>query len=168
MNDQSGNPGFHSRPGRPAQASRRRWLVTAGNAARPAGCPTRVSVVTRVGQQEQARRPPVLTAKHTDPHSVAGALAAADHTHSGAEQQARTAVIAPVAAAQNESSLSQVGNCEGFRARQISPPSRDATAYGVVGPGVTSPKSRSSGCRAGHAGYESFPSVLPGPTWLRR
>ena len=31
------------------------------------------------------------------------------------------------------------------------------------GPGVTSPKSRSSGCRAGHAGHESFPHVLPGP-----
>ena len=69
---------------------------------------------------------------------------------------------------QNESSLSQVGNFEGVRAQQISPPSTGATAYGVVGPGVTSPKSRSSGCRAGHAGYESFPFVLPGPTLLRR
>ena len=34
---------------------------------------------------------------------------------------------------------------------------------GLVGPGVTSPKSRPPGCRAGHAGYESFPLVLPGP-----
>jgi hypothetical protein len=34
----------------------------------------------------------------------------------------------------------------------------------VRGPGVTSPKSRSSGCRAGHAGYESFPLVLPAHT----
>jgi hypothetical protein len=28
------------------------------------------------------------------------------------------------------------------------------------GPGVTSPKSRPSGCRADHAGNESFPSVF--------
>src|SRR5215207_11334978 len=32
-----------------------------------------------------------------------------------------------------------------------------------LGPGVTSPKSRPQGCRAGHAGFESFPLVLPGP-----
>ena len=32
-----------------------------------------------------------------------------------------------------------------------------------MGPGVTSPKSRPPGCRADHAGYESFPLVLPGP-----
>jgi hypothetical protein len=93
---------------------------------------------------------------------------AADHTRSGTERRARMTAVTIVAAAQNESSLSQVGNFEGVRARQIGPPSRGATAYGVVGPGVTSPKSRSSGCRAGHAGYESFPSVLPGPTLLRR
>jgi hypothetical protein len=36
------------------------------------------------------------------------------------------------------------------------------------GPGVTSPKSRPSGCRADHAGYESFPSVLPDPFWASR
>ena len=32
-----------------------------------------------------------------------------------------------------------------------------------LGPGVTSPKSRLQGCRAGHAGFEPFPPVLPGP-----
>src|SRR5674476_154437 len=52
--------------------------------------------------------------------------------------------------------------------RDSGPPSMGAAAYGVVGPGVTSPKSRPSGCRAGHAGYESFPFVLPGPALLRR
>jgi len=31
---------------------------------------------------------------------------------------------------------------------------------------VTSPESRSSGRRAGHADYESFPLVLPGPLTL--
>ena len=36
------------------------------------------------------------------------------------------------------------------------------------GPGVTSPKSRPSGCRADHAGNESFPSVLPDPFGHRR
>jgi hypothetical protein len=32
----------------------------------------------------------------------------------------------------------------------------------VSGPGVTSPKNRSSGCETGHAGFKSFLFVLPG------
>jgi hypothetical protein len=55
------------------------------------------------------------------------------------------------------------GHFGGVRARRIHVPSKAQMPKVSVGPGVTSPKSRSSGCRAGHAGYESFPLVLPGP-----
>jgi len=55
----------------------------------------------RAQQQEQARRPPALTAEQTEPHSAAGAVAAGDHTSSGAEQRARMRAVAIVASAQN-------------------------------------------------------------------
>jgi hypothetical protein len=55
-------------------------------------------------QQKQARRPPALAAKHTEPHSAAGAVAAADHTRSGAEQRARTTGAASRTSAQNGTS----------------------------------------------------------------
>ena len=48
--------------------------------------------------------PPALAAKHTELHWVAGAVAAADHTRSGAEQHARTTAIAIQPAAQNGTS----------------------------------------------------------------
>ena len=44
---------------------------------------------------------PALAAKHTELNWAAGAVAAADHTRSGAEQRARTTAVAILAAAQN-------------------------------------------------------------------
>jgi hypothetical protein len=69
----------------------------------------------------------------------------------------------PSSLAPYESSLSQAP-ISGGSGRDES--TRHATAQLhrlVSGPGVTSPKSRPSGCRADHAGHESFPSVLPDP-----
>jgi hypothetical protein len=45
-----------------------------------------------------------MATMRTEPHSAAGAGAATVHTHTGAEQQVRTTVIALVAAAQNGTS----------------------------------------------------------------
>src|SRR5664280_1204938 len=67
---------------------------------------------------------------------------------------------------QPESSLCQEGNFRDFWARRVHVPSKAQLPKVLVGPGVTSPKSRPPGCRAGHAGYESFPLVLPGPLLL--
>src|SRR5664279_4179002 len=65
-----------------------------------------------------------------------------------------------------ESSLSQEGNFRDFWARRVHVPSKAQLPKVLAGPGVTSPKSRPPGCRAGHAGHESFPLVLPGPYLL--
>jgi hypothetical protein len=46
----------------------------------------------------------MLAAKHTELHWAADAVAAADHTRSGAEQRARTTAVAILAAAQNGTS----------------------------------------------------------------
>jgi hypothetical protein len=69
-------------------------------------------------------------------------------------------------ASPTKSSLSQEGNFRGFGARRVHVPSKAQLPKVLVGPGVTSPKSRPPGCRAGHAGHESFPLVLPGPYLL--
>ena len=55
----------------------------------------------------------MLAAKHTESHSAAGAVAAADHTRSGAERRARTTTVAIVATAQNETSGSTLGRIIG-------------------------------------------------------
>lgn len=47
---------------------------------------------------------PQGTAKHAETRSAVGAVAAADHTRSGAEQRARTTAAATLAAAQNGTS----------------------------------------------------------------
>jgi|SRR5664280_1139983 len=65
-----------------------------------------------------------------------------------------------------ESSLSQEGNFRDFGARRVHVLSKAQLPKVLVGPGVPSPKSRPPGCRAGHAGHESFPLVLPGPYLL--
>jgi hypothetical protein len=65
-------------------------------------CPTRA--VTRAPQQEQARKPPALAAKHTEQLSTADAVGAADRTTSGTERRARTTGVTIVAAAQNGTS----------------------------------------------------------------
>jgi len=71
--------------------------------------------------------------------------------------------MTPVKASPTESSLSQEGNFRDFWARRVHVPSKAQLPKVLAGPGVTSPKSRPPGCRAGHAGHESFPLVLPGP-----
>jgi len=50
-----------------------------------------------------------------------------DLAHCREDRTTRQTTVVLVAAAQNESSLCQEGNFEGSEARQISPPSRDAT-----------------------------------------
>ena len=57
-------------------------------------------------------------------------------------------------------SRGQFGCCSGATNRA---PVKGRNCLKLGGPGGASPKSRPPGYRAGHAGYESFPLVLPGP-----
>jgi hypothetical protein len=74
---------------------------------------TRPHVPVGAQQQEQARRPPALAAKHTEQLSAAGAVGAADRTQSGPERRDRTTAVATVAAAQNSTSVARVRSTRG-------------------------------------------------------